>query len=59
MEAKEKLDRFSREVMSESSPADEGGTVGLESEEGVRFIRVILGLDCPRFLGQSQSSTIP
>jgi hypothetical protein len=45
--------------MSESSPADEGGTVGLESEEGVRFIRVILGLDCPRFLGQSQSSTIP
>lgn len=59
MDAKEKLDRFSKPVISESALLSDGVNVGLEAGEGFTCIRVILSPDCPRFRGHSQSDVIP
>ena len=59
MEAKEKLERFSREVMRKSLLASEADAEALETGEGVTFIRVILVPDCPRFRGHSLFDSIP
>ena len=53
MEAKEKLERFSSEVMSESALTADGDTAGLESMWEASFILNVLSLECPRFAPHS------
>jgi hypothetical protein len=47
MEAKEKLERFSKEVILDASPRSEAAASGVESVEVDAFIGLLNESDCP------------